>query len=207
LIRDARRSTRSRWGYTALRLPLTAKVAVEGPPGGGKSTLASRIAVDLAAQGHRVLYLSVEEGQEETCVDRLRRVCGLLDVAPPAALLVADVQDVHEADEEVRAFRDHGGQGVIVVDSLTELDASAAWWGELLAAPRLGVLLIQHLTTSGQPRGGLAPAYTAQVRLVVADLHAQVVKNRFGPCQDFPVLPPPTQAVHPDGVVPFPLEP
>jgi|GEM_PF-3441969 len=206
LVQSTKALRRCRWGLEGFTLPPTAKLAVEGPPGGGKSTLASRVAVDLAAQGHRVLNLSVEEGQEEPCIGRLQRACRLVGVPPASTLLVADVRDIHEADQELVAFRAAGSKGVVIVDSLSELDASPTWWSELMVDPWMGVVVVQHLTTAGQPRGGLAPAYACQVRLVVNDLQAQVVKNRFGPCQVFSVLSPLAAAPETGRVVPFPKE-
>lgn len=178
------------YGYDALRLPLTTSVAVEGPPGAGKSTFSTVAAIALAHGGHPVLYLSVEEGCGPTAVDRCRRARELLGVPAPRQFLVADVATPDEALAEIEAFRTARGEGLVVVDSLTELHAADGFVADLIADDRLGCLLVLHLTTGGVPRGGLEPVYAADVWIHVDRLRAEIRKSRWGAGSTFPVLEP-----------------
>jgi ABC-type uncharacterized transport system YnjBCD ATPase subunit len=105
------------YAWPQLMLPLGAALTIEGPPGSGKSTVASAAAVGLAHQHHiDVLYLSTEEGAEDSALARFRRVAGMLGVPIAPRIVISDVADVHEADRDLLAFEgDLGGRRGLVV--------------------------------------------------------------------------------------------
>jgi len=179
-----------RFGFEDLRLPLPTAIAVEGPPGQGKSTLATCIALDLAAQRNRVLYLSSEEGVGPSALHRFKRTRLNMGLEPPPGLLIADVATPMEAQEELDQFRATNAEGLIVVDSLTDLDPSAGMLQGLVGDDRFGVVLVMHLTTGGVPRGGLEPLYAVDVWLTVRELTATIKKSRWGVGGEFGVLAP-----------------
>lgn len=207
LARRARPAHRVSWGYDALQLPIDTAVTIEGLPGQGKSTCATIIALTLAAQGVAVLYLASEEQRstgpqslyvQDTLTERLARCLAALSMREvPVGLRITDAQTPHEADEDLRGFR-----GVAIIDSLTDLRAQPGWIETLIAREGLGLLLVQHLTTGRQPRGGLEPAYAADVRIAMTDsMEASTVKNRWAPLATWRVDRPTTLARADAGVV------
>jgi hypothetical protein len=70
---------------------------------------------------------------------------------------------------------------LVVVDSYTQLRPSHAWMQDLLNSGH-SVILVLHVTTSGQARGGLEPAFAATTCVRVDEKgRALIVKNRWGP--------------------------
>jgi hypothetical protein len=163
-------------------------VLVFGPPGGGKSTFSTTVALSLAATRRPVLYVSAEEGHADTAVERFRRCAGALGLDKlPHGLLLSDARTPEEVTSDVEMWQPERGDALLVLDSATELRAAPAWLDSLLVRPRLGLLVVQHVTTSGLPRGGLEPAFAVDVTLRCADLMAVLTKNRWGPCSRFDV--------------------
>lgn len=196
------------WGYEALTLPPEARVAADGPPGGGKSTLSAFMALVLAARGVRVLVLSVEEGLAPTAIARWTRCADQVGYArPPANVELADVRDPEEARSELDAWRARG-PGCVVIDSTSDLRCSDEWLAGVYADDALGIVTVQHVVTSGAPRGGWEIAHKADVRVTCRELTASITKNRWGSCTSFPILEPLRIADPPRGeVVPFPGRP
>ena len=169
--------------------------------------MSARSSLDLADQGHPVLYLSVEEGTGPTAIERFRQVRTLMGIAPPRNLLVADVVTAEEALIEVNRFREAHDTGFVVVDSLTDLRAAPGFATDLIADDRFGCILVLHLTTAGVPRGGLEPVYAADVWLHVRDLEAHIRKSRWGAGSSFRIDGPHSAGVdEPGNVLPYPKE-
>jgi len=179
VLRSARLPALVRFGYASLWLPLMVAVLVSGPPGGGKTTLCSIIALSLALQGIRVLWASAEEGAGPTTVERFRRLLHWLGDPPPPGhhLLVSDARNLRDVHQEISAFEKDGGR-VVFVDSLTAIAAPPAWFDDLLAGP-LGVVAIAHLNSRGSPVGGSRVAYDADVHLSVDRFKAEILKSRW----------------------------
>src|SRR5262245_41911188 len=78
-LRPAGRSAPYGPPFDVWRLADPHAVELLGPPGGGKSTLATRMAVS-AARRVDVLYVAVEEGHSQTLTERLQRA-GVDDLA------------------------------------------------------------------------------------------------------------------------------
>lgn len=193
---------RRHWGFDALFLPLETIVTVDGGAGCGKSTLSALMALGLARAGVAVLVLSVEEGLDQTAVERWARCAALMNMSIlPEIATIADVSTPEEARAEVDAWRQQHAVGVIVIDSVTELQCSAEFLARLAGEPGVGLILIQHLSTSGKPRGGWETTYKADVRISCKDLVASTTKNRWGPCASFPILEPHAVKATPAGVV------
>lgn len=179
------------WGFSALRLPVSSSLMVFGPPGGGKSTLATTAALALSHAGTPVLYLSAEEGHADTAVERFSRCSRALGLRrTPSSLAISDARSPDEASTDVERWLADRRDALLVVDSASELRASPTWLEGLLARPRLGLLVVQHVTTGGLPRGGLEPAFAVDVTVRCAGLVAQVTKNRWGACEEFSVSAP-----------------
>ncbi len=195
LVSRHRPTRRVIWAYQQLPLPPTARLLLYGPPGGGKSTASTMMALSLASQGFAVLVLAAEEGQGESLVERFTRCADLLELERlPDEVEVADVETLAEADDELGRWRARCGKGVVIVDSVTELRASTDWLRQILSDDQLGAVLVAHQTTSGAPRGGWSAAYTVEVVVRVEGLRAAATKSRWCPLEEWQVLEP--VAVH-----------
>lgn len=148
-------------------------IELRGPPGGGKSTLATRLAVS-AARRVPVLYVAAEEGHSRSMQDRLQRA-GLDDLSA-RRLRISDARHLVELDEDVRAV----GSGVLViVDSVTELQATPASLESTLQGHSW--IVISRLNARGLSAGGNGWTSAADVSIDVEDGIGTPTKNRFGP--------------------------
>ena len=182
---------RIHWGYDQLKLPKTARVLLYGPPGGGKSTLATFIALSLGEQGFPVLVLAAEEGHGESLLERFSRCADRLNLASlPRDVVVADVESLPEAEEDIARWRSGISGGILVLDSVTELRASTDWLRQVLADDKLGAILVAHQTTTGAPRGGWSTAYAVEVVIRVQGLRAKATKSRWCSLEEWSVLEP-----------------
>lgn len=206
---EATPTLRRYWAFEELYFPVETIITVDGGAGGGKSTLSALITLGLARGGVPVLVLSVEEGLDQTAVERWMRCADLMRLRTlPEIATIADVSTPEEARTEIDAWRLRHSAGVVVIDSVTELQCSSEFLARLAGEPGLGLVLIQHLSTSGKPRGGWETTYKADVRISCKDLVATITKNRWGPCGSFPVLEPITADTPLTGVVlPFTHQP
>jgi predicted ATP-dependent serine protease len=143
-----------------------------GPPGGGKSTLATRMSVS-AARRVPVLYIAAEEGHGQALVARLHRA-GMDDMAAQR-LRVSDARTMTEVDEDLRAT----DAPLVVVDSVTELGASA----EQVVSALLGRswIAVSHVNAQGASYGGQTMSHAVDVVVRVEKGVATPTKNRFGP--------------------------
>lgn len=157
------------WGLGALPAGDPAVVLVSGPPGGGKSTYALRVA-DSIAPRRGVLYIAAEEGLGETFRARVR-------------------------DLEVTTDRVLAAPACFQPDALAQLEEHACTWlfldswsvlrwtvQELMAVKERGfsVLFIVHATKGDDPAGPLALEHLADASVWVEDLIYTHRKNRFG---------------------------
>jgi hypothetical protein len=183
LVREAESPRLLTWGWPEVQLPLFAKVTIRGEPGGGKSTSATAMAMRIAFETRtEVLYISAEEGTEATALERFGRVSVAMDIPVPQRLILSDARDIHEADEDIRAYeRRLGGRGgIIVLDSLTQLRPAQSWWEDLIASSH-GVIFVMHVTTGGHARGGREPEFAVDTNISIDDQGvALITKNRWG---------------------------
>lgn len=149
-----------------------------GPPGGGKSTLATRMAIS-AARRVPVLYVAVEEGHGQALVERLHR-SGLDDLAAQR-LRVSDARTLTELDDDLRA----SDARIVVVDSVTELGASA----EQIVSVLLGRswIAVSHINARGSTFGGQTMSHAVDAVVRVEGGVAKPSKNRFGPMNSITV--------------------
>jgi DNA repair protein RadA/Sms len=166
-------------------------VLLGGAPGIGKSTLTNMALGNLAAAGHRTLYVS---GEESTAQIRLRA-----ERLPGAAL---DVPAIAETDlDTVLATLERERPDVCVIDSVQTLDAR-----ELSGAPgsvgqvrevaarlvgvakrqRIAVLLVGHVTKEGALAGPRVLEHLVDCVLYFEGERertyrtVRAIKNRFG---------------------------
>lgn len=179
VLRTHQRPRLRRWGYPALQLPLDASVLLSGRPGSGKSTSGVAMTLGLALEGVRTLWVSPEEGCGDTTVRRFELVHGWYGrpSLPTGTPLVSDARTLSEVHVEIAGF-EAGGPGVVFVDSLTTLGASAQWWEDLTNGP-LGVVGIAHQNNRGTPFGGHRVAHDPDVHLSVSDFQVSVEKSRW----------------------------
>jgi hypothetical protein len=166
------------FGYDSLRLPREAYVLCTGQPGSGKSTTATAIAISLALQGLRVLWVSAEEGAGPTTSRRFQQALSWFGrpKLPEGSLLVSDKRLLRDVHEEVEGFQTGGGD-VVFLDSLTVLGAHPQWIEELSTS--LGIVAISHMNRQGSPHGGSRPKYDADTHLCVEDFTITADKNRW----------------------------
>jgi hypothetical protein len=142
-----------------------------GPPGGGKSTLATQLAVSAARQTS-VLYLAAEEGHSAALASRLERA-GLDDMVGHR-LQVSDARDLIEIGDDLAG----SPAELVVLDSLSELRMSPATLAEvLLGRSWIG---IAHVNARGGALGGHEFGHAADVVVRVEDGLATPAKNRWG---------------------------
>lgn len=142
-----------------------------GPPGGGKSTLATQLAVSAARQVD-VLYAAAEEGHSAALAGRLER-SGLDDLTGHR-LRVSDARDLLELGEDLATSKAE----LVVLDSLTELRIMPRTLAEvMLGRSWIG---IAHVNARGGALGGNEYAHSADVVIGVVDGAAKPTKNRWG---------------------------
>lgn len=157
--------------WSVWRLGVRHALLLFGPPGSGKSTVATRMAVS-AARRVEVLYVAVEEGHSVSLRERLVRA-GLDDISG-RRLRVTDARDLAELAEDL------GSSSIVVIDSLSELSVSPLALVEVLGADRSWVG-VAHANTRGGAYGGHEWGHAVDAVVRVDQGIAAPVKNRFGP--------------------------
>ncbi|MCC7204403.1 MAG: DNA repair protein RadA, partial [Phycisphaeraceae bacterium] len=166
-------------------------VLVGGDPGIGKSTLMLQAADKLAAEGHKVLYVSSEESAAQT---RLRAV--RLGLSAKNLLVLAETH-LARILEQVRKVQ----PDVVIIDSIQmiyrgELDTAPGSVGQLRACgmelvmlaktSNVAMFLVGHVTKEGQLAGPrLLEHMVDTVLYFEGDRYhghriVRAVKNRFG---------------------------
>lgn len=150
------------WG-----LPMRHSLALVGPPGGGKSTLAAMAATGW--QGRSALIISAEEPSGEHLRARLVRVGADL-----TKIAVSDAVTMDELVEDVGS----SVADLVVIDSVSVLAATPAKLVEVLAG-RSWVCVIQ-LNARGGSLGGHGWEHAADCVVSVNGGRAVPSKNRAG---------------------------
>lgn len=146
------------------------QVAVWGPPGSGKTTLALQFADAVAARGLSVMYGAIEEGFNESLREKLRRLeirRETLVVCGPC--LAGDVLAEHQK-RDLDWF---------VLDSYTAGGWDIPSLGELRRAG-ISVLMLLHATKDNGAAGSLSLLHGADIVLAVHGGKWRTEKTRFG---------------------------
>jgi predicted ATP-dependent serine protease len=153
-------------------MPERHSMVLRGPPGGGKSTLAARLAAAWTRPGRRALLVSAEEPGAATLVSRLRRVATHDELAH---LEVSDAQDRDELADDLA----QSSAGLVVLDSVSMLRVSAQEIADLLGA-RSWIAIIQ-INARGGSLGGFSVDHLVDAVVKVEGGVATPSKNRHGP--------------------------
>jgi len=156
--------------WSTWRLGLRHALLLFGPPGSGKSTVATRLSVS-AARRVDVLYVAVEEGHSVALRERLVRA-GLDDLSG-RRLRVSDARDLTELADDL------GSASLVVIDSVSELGVSPLALIEVLGGDRSWIA-VQHANSRGGAYGGHEWAHAVDAVVRVEEGVAAPVKNRFG---------------------------
>jgi hypothetical protein len=159
--------------FDAWRLADPHAVELLGPPGGGKSTLATRMAVS-AARSVDVLYVAVEEGHSQALAERLQRAG--IDDFTGRWLRVSDARTLPELADDLTAAQE---ARLVVIDSATELAVGP----EQVVPMLLGRswIVVSQINTRGQSYGGHAWSHAVDAVIDVKGGVGTPNKNRFGP--------------------------
>ena len=161
------------YGRLLGRIEAEASVLYWGPPGGGKSTLATGMARALADHGV-VIYCTPEEGPGGTVAERVRR----LGAAHPN-LMVAEFTTL----KELKAAIEKAKARFLFVDSASELGGSTPAVLDFLQwcrARGIGLHFIAHAYKDGSTyKGDARFAHRAYVVVRVESGHARCQKNRY----------------------------
>ena len=154
--------------YPELRLGRGALLAAYGPPGGGKSTLATRWANGLEGPA---VYYSAEERLGPTVAERLER-CGVTR---------ADFHVIGQGSiDEVIGFARETKAHALVVDSLQAVTIRPEELRPLREAAGVDVLVVvSQVTKAGLAAGENAVLHELDVVLRVEDMRWAIEKSRY----------------------------
>ena len=158
------------WDSWALGWPHAALLV--GPPGAGKSTLASAMAASAARQVE-VLYLAVEEGHAVQLRDRLHRA-GLTELAA-RRLSISDARTPTEVFDDLAGSKAQ----LVILDSSTASGLAPEAWTAAVAG-RSWIATV-HINSQQTVYGGQGWAHAADVVVFCKEGEAMPRKNRFGP--------------------------
>jgi len=147
-------------------------IEIHGPPGGGKSTAATQLAISASRQWP-VLYIAVEEGHSVGLAKRLER-CGLNELAS-RRLSISDAADWAEFIEDL----DGSDARLVIIDSISELKPEMKTLLEVLGDR--SAILISQVNARRGPVGGLRGAHLADLVAECVGGLLTVTKNRFAP--------------------------
>ncbi|PLX39223.1 MAG: DNA repair protein RadA [Hyphomicrobiales bacterium] len=173
---------------------------VGGDPGIGKSTLLIQAAARLAADGHRVVYIS---GEEAVAQVRLRAERLGLSAAPVALAAETSVEDI------IATLEADATPALVIVDSVqtlwtdtvesspgtvTQVRASAQALTRYAKKSGATMVLVGHVTKDGQIAGPRVVEHMVDAVLYFEGDGAhqfrilRSVKNRFGPSDEIGVF-------------------
>lgn len=173
-----------------------------GAPGANKSTLSRQIALDLAANGHRCLFILSEEPASRLKASVTRMMAGWPEGKVQRAMSNLMVEsNVHDLEMLPRYFARNvlspGGPyentKLLVVDSIqgngTAHTAMEKWralheLGDLCRTSGVSTIWVSHLNKRGEYAGLRATEHAIDTALMLrkagANRHIGVPKNRFG---------------------------
>ncbi len=173
---------------------------VGGDPGIGKSTLLTQAAAALAAQGHRVVYVS---GEEAVAQIRLRAQRLGVEAAPVELAAETNVEDILATIAEGRR------PDLVILDSVqtlwtdladsapgtvTQVRAAAQAMIRYAKSTGAAIVLVGHVTKDGQIAGPRVVEHMVDAVLYFegeGGHHYRIlrtVKNRFGPTDEIGVF-------------------
>jgi len=173
---------------------------VGGDPGIGKSTLLTQAAAALAAQGHRIVYVSGEEA-----VAQIRLRAQRLGVAASAVELAAETN----VEDILATVGDGRRPDLVILDSIqtlwtdaadsapgtvTQVRAAAQTLIRYAKSTGAAIVLVGHVTKEGQIAGPRVVEHMVDAVLYFegeGGHHYRIlrtVKNRFGPTDEIGVF-------------------
>jgi len=155
-------------GCYGIKMPPASLVAMYGPPGGGKSTMACKL---LDSMPGPVLYIPVEEGiRSGSVLERLERM-----EIHRADFMLGDLGLILNLGDTLGDER----YAAICVDSLNVTKLRAEDLRALAETRGMRIVFVLQVRKDGKPAGEMSALHIADIVIEVASLRWRIVKSRY----------------------------
>jgi len=156
------------WGFLG-RLGKPFKMAVPGPPGGGKTSAVLQLCERMQETWGPVLFMALDEGPESASFrEKLAR------------FEIRRTFIDYGSWAEIAATVAGGGWAVVAIDSINRCPVPSFELDSYTRSMGVSWILTQEVTKAGEPRGSNTWAHWADTVVTVADGVACTGKNRYG---------------------------